>query len=387
MTMTTPALHSIEGGLDAQQCLSAALLRLRARQPFFAALALFARYEVTADVPTAATDGAAIFINPGFWNALAPSQQDGLLLHEVLHAALGHCTRRGDRDARLWNTAADIVVNGMILAESDMALPAGGMRDDKLAHFSTEEVYEILKRDRPDAASPQMEDIIEAGAGSSDTFATEAQAAALQRHWADAMQKARTIMRSMGQEAPPMSMRRELECLEPGHLDWRSWLWRYLVHTPTDFSGFDRRFVGRGLYLEALEGESVRVHVCLDTSGSVTDAQIRLFLGEVQGILSAYPHLICDLYYADSALHGPHRLEDSEPPPRALGGGGTSFRPFFEHVDGAQAYGETALAIYLTDGYGHFPEWQPRMPVLWVVTAGGLDLKRFPFGERVRLVG
>lgn len=383
----TAALHSIEGGLDAQQCLSAALLRLRARQPFFAALALFARYEMTADVPTAATDGAAIFINPAFWNALAPSQQDGLLLHEVLHAALGHCTRRGDRDIRLWNTAADIVVNGMILAESDLSLPAGGMRDDKLAHFSTEEVYAILKRDRPDVSGPEMEDLMEAGNRHGDDSASEPHKASLQRHWADAMQKARTIMRTLGQEAPPMSMRRELECLEPGHIDWRAWLWRYLVHTPTDFSGYDRRFVGRGLYLEALEGESVRVHVCLDTSGSVTDAQVRLFLGEVQGILSAYPHLICDLYYADSTLHGPHRLEALETPPRVRGGGGTSFRPFFEHVERTQEYGQTALAIYLTDGYGHFPEWQPRIPVLWVVTAGGLDLKRFPFGERVRLTG
>jgi predicted metal-dependent peptidase len=381
------ALHSIEGGLDAQQCLSASLLRLRARQPFFAALALFARYELTSEVPTAATDGAAIFINPVFWNALEPTQQDGLLLHEVLHAALGHCTRRGDRDVRLWNTAADIVVNGMILAESDLALPAGGMRDDKLAHFSTEEVYEILKRERPDIPAPEMADLMESEDGEIDTAGSIAQAAALQRHWADAMQKARTIMRSMGQEAPPMSMRRELECLEPGHIDWRSWLWRYLVHTPTDFSGYDRRFVGRGLYLEALEGESVRVHVCLDTSGSVTDAQMRAFLGEVQGILSAYPHLVCDLYYADSALNGPHRLDAFESPPRALGGGGTNFRPFFEHVERTQEYGETALAIYLTDGYGHFPEWQPRIPVLWVVTAGGLDLKRFPFGERIRLTG
>ena len=30
-----------------------------------------------------------------------------------------------------------------------------------------------------------------------------------------------------------------------------------------------------------------------------------MFLSEVRAILHAYPHLRCDLYYADSALHGP----------------------------------------------------------------------------------
>ena len=45
--------------------------------------------------------------------------------------------------------------------------------------------------------------------------------------------------------------------ISESQLDWRSYLWRYLVQTPTDFQGFDRRFVGRGLYLEALIGESV----------------------------------------------------------------------------------------------------------------------------------
>lgn len=376
------ALHSISGGLEAQHCLSASLLRLRARQPFFAALALFAQYEVTEDVPTAATDGETIYINPGFWDSLEAAEQDGLLLHEVLHAALGHCTRRGSRDLSLWNTAADIVINGMILAEPGMVLPAGGMRDDRLAHFSTEEVYEILKRERPDGPSPALQDLLETH---DDRPGSADRAASLQQHWSEAMQRARAIMHSLGQEAPLSGMRRELEALEPGHLDWRAWLWRYLVQTPTDFSGYDRRFIGRGLYLEALQGESVRVHVCLDTSGSVTDAQIQTFLSEVRGIASSYPHLVCDLYFADASLNGPYRLGSADLPEKIFGGGGTSFRPFFERLERDTPYGETALAIYLTDGFGSFPERTPTIPVLWVLTAGGLDLKRLPFGERVRL--
>ena len=35
---------------------------------------------------------------------------------------------------------------------------------------------------------------------------------------------------------------------------------------------------------------------------------------------------------------------------------------------------------------GSFPEQPPELPVLWVVTLGGLDLPQFPFGEAVRLL-
>ena len=46
----------------------------------------------------------------------------------------------------------------------------------------------------------------------------------------------------------------------------------------------------------------------------------------------------------------------------------------------------TGVCVYLTDGYGTFPDPPPELSVLWVVTPGGLDLSQFPFGEAVRLL-
>lgn len=75
------------------------------------------------------------------------------------------------------------------------------------------------------------------------------------------------------------------------------------MQTPTDFIGFDRRFIGRGLYLETLIGESVQVFVAMDTSDSIGDRQLQMFLSEIQGILNAYPHLKCELYYVDAEAY------------------------------------------------------------------------------------
>lgn len=157
--------------------------------------------------------------------------------------------------------------------------------------------------------------------------------------------------------------------------------------TPTDFSGFDRRFLGQGLYLDTLDGESVVVRIAVDTSGSVDADLISQFLGEVRGILAAYPQMDVQLWYVDAELYGPYTLDSDRPMPLPHGGGGTSFRPFFAALEDFAAWpmGER-IAVYLTDGYGDFPDLPPAYPVLWVVAPGGLASDRFPFGEVARLV-
>ena len=60
--------------------------------------------------------------------------------------------------------------------------------------------------------------------------------------------------------------------------------------------------------------------------------------------------------------------------------------PFFTQVIGTWDGMSTGVCVYLTDGYGTFPDTPPELPVLWVVTPGGLDLSQFPFGETVRLL-
>ncbi|MEB3178491.1 MAG: VWA-like domain-containing protein [Nostocaceae cyanobacterium] len=73
---------------------------------------------------------------------------------------------------------------------------------------------------------------------------------------------------------------------------------------------------------------------------------------------------------------------------KPVGGGGTSVVPFFEKVEPQHVASlhSNAVCVYLTDGYGEFPPQPPNLPVLWVVTPGGLDLGKFPFGEAVRLL-
>ena len=189
---------------------------------------------------------------------------------------------------------------------------------------------------------------------------------------------------SKGQGVGSILGTREYNSIMEPQLDWRSMLRRFLVRTPTDFSGFDRRFVHQGLYLEDLSGESVRVHVAIDTSGSISSQELDEFAGELKGILRSYPHIKCDLYFADYDIDGPYKLNSQSDIPKPTGGGGTSFVPFFLKVDEEHDEYEEGVCIYLTDGYGDFPE-EFKLPTLWVVTNDGLDNEEFPFGTVTRL--
>jgi len=355
------------------------IFHLRNVSPFFGALALFADSRTTGEVETAATDGRRLFFNPSFMGSHTVAEQLGVLVHELLHAALRHVERRATADPHLWNIAADIVVNGMIRKTNGLVLPASALIDGELEEFPVEEVYEILlKRDGlpkrirylgGDLLRPSVDD-----------------AGTLRDHWNGALSQAAVVARMGGHGRLPAGIELAIAAVTDPPLDWRAMLWRYLTKTPVDFLTYDRRFIGDGLYLDAMDGETVRVAVCIDTSGSINSNELGRFLNEIRAILGAYPAITVDLHTCDTKLRGPWKLDTPEcPVPKIHGGGGTSFVPFFEGMEHAAANPE--VAVYLTDGYGDFPKQAPVFPILWVVTPGGLKSEAFPFGETARMLG
>ncbi|MBX5450217.1 DUF2201 family putative metallopeptidase [Thermogemmatispora sp.] len=368
---------------DTQKQISAAILQLRLRQPFFATLSLFAQIRVSESVDTAMTDGRSIIFNPTFWQKLTPAERLGVLTHEVLHVALQHVPRRGQRDAQLWNIAADIVVNGIIAHLEGLELPQGHLREPGLENLCVEEVYQQLQQNRQRTTQLRVPlDLKQPGQEEEPLLHEEHER--LRDYWWRAIKQARNTNTQPGHL--PLGLERELSRIEPSRLDWRSYLWRFLTQTPSDFAGFDRRFIGQRLYLDAQENEQLYAYIAVDTSGSITDHDLNLFLGEVRGILDAYPHVVGQLYYVDTECYGPYEVNSvaNELPPS--GGGGTNFCPFFERVQAEHKAWQNAVCVYLTDGFGIFPKEPPGLPVLWVVTGYHLEKEAFPFGEVIELV-
>jgi predicted metal-dependent peptidase len=389
-----------------RSAVSDARIVLGSRAPFFGSLLYSCPVRVSPGIPTAATDGNAILLNEDFVSELRFEEFLGLMVHELLHAALLHVQRRGVRDAWRWNVAADMVINE-IIEEQGFELPPGPVKipPDKPSWQgrSVEEIYELLPSDGEREASPkggargesadksnttgtyglpdQWRDLVAGGAS-----LTKEEREETAHTWRQALRRAHEVQRLSGQGSLPAGLQRHVDRALDPQVDWRRALWRFLVRTPVDFQRFDRRLMHRGLYIETLEAESVELYICIDTSGSISADYLALFSGELQGILQSYPHIRGQLYYADADLYGPYDLDaiGKGEQPEPVGGGGTSFVPFFEAIENEVGLVGTTVLVYLTDGYGDFPD-DCRFPVLWVTIPGSLEPESFPFGEVIQL--
>ena len=91
-------------------------MRLLCDNGFYGLLLMHAKLGIGDKHETAWTEaGEKITFNPKFLQSLTDSELDYVLMHEILHVVLQHCSRNGDRDSEQFNIACDIVVNSNIL--------------------------------------------------------------------------------------------------------------------------------------------------------------------------------------------------------------------------------------------------------------------------------
>ncbi len=90
--------------------------------PFFGSLLFRLGGRASGSIQTMATDGVSLFYNPAFVETLNAAELAGVLAHEVMHPALQHHTRRGDRDLKRWNIACDYAINPLLL-DAGLTLP------------------------------------------------------------------------------------------------------------------------------------------------------------------------------------------------------------------------------------------------------------------------
>ena len=364
--------------------------------PFFGSLVLRLVPEEVPSFPTMFTDGKRLGYNPKWVEGLSLPQLKGILCHEVLHCALNHMTRRGDRDARTWNIAGDYAINGMI--REIVSLPAGHLFNPDFDGLSAEDIYSRIPKGGPDKDGHDkgkgggqedqggMPDSDPGGCGavkdspgkagdpaSASNF--EAQAA----DWAVATAQAAQAARSQGKL--PAGLERMVDEILNPKVDWISMLQRFMMTAAkSDYSWSrpNRRFIHAGLYLPScysLRMDDVIIGV--DTSGSISRADLARAAAEISAVCSdvgATVHVV----YCDSEISGVETFGPADLPLalRPKGGGGTDFRPVF---DWAEDRGERpSCLIYFTDLMGAFPEVDPGYPVLWAVV-GGQD--KVPFGE------
>jgi predicted metal-dependent peptidase len=383
--------------------LSKAKVKLVLEHPFFASLLMNLQVIEDASVKTMGTDGKHLYISPDFVLRMGTSPNGVkklmfVLAHEVMHCALLHMTRMNQREMRKWNIATDHAIN-LILKESvnehdkeSFSMPEGLLCDTQYANMTAEVIYSKLQ-DNDDGQqgftacdgdgegedSGQGDALEGSNKGNHGKWNAKNAGQEGQDEWKQNLAQAAINAKRMGKM--PGGMERYVHDVLYPKVDWRTALRNFVQPSPNDWGWNppDRRF--HDFAMPDMQGEAVQdIVIAVDTSGSIGERELKEFLSEVYGIVTAYDNFAGYICSCDAMVHTWQELdEDSMSSIQCKGGGGTSFIPVFEEIDKRGII--PAAVIYLTDGWGSFPDRSPDYPVMWIMTT---DVKA-PFGATVEI--
>lgn len=360
---------------DAKERMGTSRARLLLQQPFYGVLLSMTDFIPETVIPTMATDGGKVYYNPEFVMSLNDDEVFGVLLHEISHCIYMHCTpkRRMNRDQKRWNVAADFAINWEI-KQMNYNLPDGLLIDSKYAEMNAEQIYDDLPNDVSEYETFDMH--IE----SSD-----------EESWDDMEDKVVTAYEmtknTSGRGNVPSGLKRWIDKLRKSKVQWERIFHKYvgqaLAKDDYSFSRVNKRYLGQDIYLPDLRNYVIgNVVIAIDTSGSINKNCLEQFATEIDKVR----HLVTDVtaMSCDCQVHEVVKISKFGKFLNGLqfhGGGGTDMRPVFDRVKEDNLLPE--LLIYLTDGYGVFPEKAPNYPVLWCVTEEG-GMSYLPdWGQRV----
>lgn len=268
--------------------------------------------------------------------------------------------------------------NGRQGAESDQTTPQedaeGSLPSDAQGRSPEKrEPGEARPSEAPTAGTPEWSQPADLAPGEKE---------ALEKQWQQRLASAAQQAKQAGKLGE--SWLRAIDELIQPQLPWRMLLARYMMSVSRDDFSFQRPSRREGdAFLPSLHSAQVDVVVVVDTSGSVTDIEMREFVSEVEALKSQI-HARVTLHACDEALaaDGPWVYAPWEAlalPDGLSGGGGTSFVPPFEWVEERQLRPD--LLLYFTDAEGEFPPEPPSFPVIWLIKGKA----PVPWGERIQL--
>jgi len=371
----------------AREKLTTARIGLLLKAPFFGQLAT--RMTLTnADewCGTAATDGRKFYYNSEFVNKMPLKQLEFLVGHEILHAVYDHMGRRNDRLPRLSNIAADYCVNQDLvdqrIGEKISVVPI--LYDTKFKGQSYEEVYDYLYENADKINMDQLESMLlddhleEDGEGEGEGQDGKGRPK-LSKEEAQAIRdeiKGAVIAAAQAAGAGnlPAGVKRLLKDITAPVIGWKELLQQQItavIKNDYTWARPSRRSWHMDAILPGLKpGDMIDICIAMDQSGSISEEDSRVFLGEIKGIMEAFDEYKITLWCFDTEIYNMQTytsdniddIMNYEP----MGGGGTDFMANWEFMKANNI--EPKKFIMFTDGMP-FGEWgeEEYCETVWII--------------------
>lgn len=370
-----------------------------------------------------------IIFNLDFYSHLTDKQFLFLIAHEICHFIFEHNGRMGSREHLLWNKATDFAINLMLKFQFEKPEfiiqgfnykggPIQICLDDKYADMTAERIYEELEKNgeggKGDGPKVYIVDLApgdgdgddgdgdDDGPGEGDIVVVRDRRVPLPKKEPGKSaeqykQEMKDYIRSAICEAYACAksqgcMPAGMERVIMGHLkpkvNWLQALRQRLRYGASRKASRDitwtmpnRRFLSAPYIFPSNIGpESPKIAFAIDTSGSMTEDDLKQAIAELEDIRRKFNAKVYFLD-CDAGVYQSRWISPYEPLPALQGGGGTDFAPVFQHLIENRI--QPDYCVMFTDGYGNFgDDPTQKFDVLWVLT--NLEVNP-PFGEVVRV--
>jgi predicted metal-dependent peptidase len=390
--------------------LAAGRLMAKEKAPYFRA-ALFSLMPRTVDGlgTIAVTEHGVLLWDPEVLGQWTVTQIAGALIHEVGHLLRDHTTRGkkfAPTDNLGWNMATDAEINDD-LKEGGWELPFAwykpgdeknpdnkyvllpacfGCKDGLTAEEYYQHLPNALKKNQVggrlgagkcgSAGGNPVNGEPKDGSAEAKEGRSEAEIKRVRHETAEAIRD--EAQKSRG-TVPGGWLRWAGEYLQPAKVRWQDELARecraaiayrpgavdYRYDRPTRRQGALGYGTGRPI-LPVMRSPIPKVAFVIDTSGSMGSGEMEMALREGQGVITAVGAQITFISI-DSDIHTFRQVRRwKEMAENLKGGGGTDFRPAFEHL--SRANPRPDVIVFVTDGCGPAPQTAPAsMKVIWLL--------------------
>jgi predicted metal-dependent peptidase len=291
--------------LTAEQRLSKAVIAIM-QNPKYVALAgvmMIGERAIKDDVPTACTNGRDEYYGRAFVDSLTDAELRFLVLHETYHKLYRHLTtwkHLYEDNAKRANMACDYVINQKIADDNTDGFAVvikGALIDPQFRDMDSAAVYKLLPDQQDDDDGGDSggdgggldEHDWEGAQELSDTDKQE-----LERELDEAIRQGAMAAGKMGG-----SLSRDIQDLLQPQVDWREVLRDFISSTCSgnDYSTWarpNRRFMSSGVYMPSGISEKVdELVLAIDTSGSIGQRELTVFLTEVKKICDTVRPTLC----------------------------------------------------------------------------------------------
>lgn len=329
------------------------------------------------DIGSFRSNGITLEYNGDFFAKLALSEMEFVFANGAMHASLSHERRKNGRSGWLWQLSTDYAINDMLVVNG-LDRPQEAHYNERFRGLYAEAIYEELK-------SEILRDELEYEEEHADTPKNESSDENQELNERLFEDFAKSVFASEMQKGDtPLALERFFSIQSSQKINWRDELKSALERFCKDDYTLlppNKKFLHSGIYLPSSMSQKLKFALAIDSSGSIDEEMLGLFLSELNSIMLTIQNYEIEFFICDDKIrfhetfHSGDMLDISLFYNELKSGGFTDFRAVFEFLEHERE--AVKLLLYFSDLDGIFPNQASNFPTKWVT----LKEREVPFGE------